>query len=56
MVQLDLFPETVPSPEKAADERVEIYYGLWKAQRRPASLVYLQRAIQDRLALEPLEP
>jgi hypothetical protein len=50
--QLDLFPDTLMTPERAIEERILTYMSIYKAERRPATLQYLRRAITERLALE----
>lgn len=49
--QQDLWPETLQTPVKRAEEKIDTYMSMWRAERRIATLTYLRHAIDERIAL-----
>jgi hypothetical protein len=53
--QLDFWPETLPTPEKALDDRIDIYVSLWRGDRSVGTLRHLRPIIDQRIALDTQE-
>lgn len=50
--QLDLWPDTLKTPEKRLDDRIDIYVSLWRADHSVGTLAHLRPIIDERIELE----